>query len=176
MTALLLRNTWASGFFGTMNVTKNMIASTRFKADPELVFRVWSGTIRDLADYEAAHVLAGVFFQPANPAPKPPQAEVAAVAESADQPQLNFEVHNFAFSHEQPRYDVRPRLSEITAPTLVVGGRQDIVTTPAQVEEIARGVQNGVAVILEHSGHNLHNDEPELFARTVREFLDRANI
>lgn len=44
--------------------------------------------------------------------------------------------------------------------------------TPVEYnEEIARGIPNAKLEIFEHSGHSPPQDEPEKFARTVKDWL-----
>lgn len=70
-------------------------------------------------------------------------------------------------------YDHRGRLSSITAPTLVVTGRYDVVCPPRWSEEIHGEIKESTLTILEGSGHFAHLEEPREFARTVRDFVDR---
>jgi pimeloyl-ACP methyl ester carboxylesterase len=69
--------------------------------------------------------------------------------------------------------DLRPRLKEITVPTLGVYGRIDRIVDPGQGEVLAQGVQSAEICYFDHSGHFPMLDEPEQFYRTLREFLDR---
>jgi proline iminopeptidase len=84
---------------------------------------------------------------------------------------LNVDVWNCSASYNIPRYDVRSRLPSIGVPTMVVGGTQDIITTVRHVEEIAEGIPKGELFILEGAGHNLPDDERELWNQTVWNFL-----
>jgi pimeloyl-ACP methyl ester carboxylesterase len=69
-------------------------------------------------------------------------------------------------------YDHRGRLSSITAPTLVVTGRYDVVCPPRWSEEIHGEIKGSTLAIFESSGHFAHLEEPHEFARTVRDFVD----
>jgi pimeloyl-ACP methyl ester carboxylesterase len=70
-----------------------------------------------------------------------------------------------------PAYDVRPRLAEITTPTLVLGGRHDWVTPYGESEIIAAGIPNSELVIFEESGHLPFVEEPDRFMQVVRRFM-----
>jgi proline-specific peptidase len=61
-------------------------------------------------------------------------------------------------------------LHAVTAPTLVTCGRYDEIT-PACSETIRDGIPGARMVIFEQSAHCAHLEEPELYARTVEEFL-----
>lgn len=70
-------------------------------------------------------------------------------------------------------WDVTGRLGEISVPTLVVSGRFD-ESTPAIAETLRGGILRSESVIFERSSHMPHLEEPELFLRTVGDFLNRA--
>ena len=61
-------------------------------------------------------------------------------------------------------------LHRIAAPTLVTCGRYDEIT-PACSETIRAGIAGARMVVFEHSAHCAHLEEPELYARTVEDFL-----
>ena len=65
-------------------------------------------------------------------------------------------------------------LHRITAPTLVTCGRYDEIT-PACSETIRDGIAGARMVVFEHSAHCAHLEEPELYARTVEEFLSEID-
>jgi proline iminopeptidase len=69
------------------------------------------------------------------------------------------------------RYDLRPRLSRIGAPTLVVVGRHDWITPPRFAEELAGGIRDARLEVFDRSGHYPFVEEPRRFARIVGEFL-----
>ena len=83
----------------------------------------------------------------------------------------HFETHNAAFSVSVPRFDVRKRLHEIAAPTLVVVGLYDPVCPLSAAEEISGSIPNSKLVIFEKSGHHPPKEEPEKFQAVVSEFL-----
>jgi pimeloyl-ACP methyl ester carboxylesterase len=51
------------------------------------------------------------------------------------------------------RPDSRPTLAAIKVPTLVLTGRQDLLTPVSEHEDIARGIKDAKLVIIEHCGH-----------------------
>ena len=69
------------------------------------------------------------------------------------------------------RYDLRPKLSRISAPTLVVVGRHDWITPPPFAEELALAIPGARLEVFERSGHYPFVEEPRRFARLVGEFL-----
>ncbi len=71
------------------------------------------------------------------------------------------------------RMDLRPRLASITAPTLVVAGREDPATPPAMAEEICRGIAQAELVTLPRAAHLLAVERPEAAGSYLAQFLDR---
>lgn len=65
----------------------------------------------------------------------------------------------------------RGRLSRITAPTLVLAGKDDFFAPFTLSEELAASIPNARLVVLEGGGHALNTDIPDKFNRTVLEFL-----
>ncbi len=69
-------------------------------------------------------------------------------------------------------YDVRPRLSEIKAPTLVLVGQRDFVCSPKYATLLSAGIVGSQLVTLERSGHFGHFEEPNEFAAAVGSFVN----
>jgi 3-oxoadipate enol-lactonase len=73
------------------------------------------------------------------------------------------------------RKTIVPDLARITAPTLVVCGRDDAATPPARSEEIARGVRGATIAWIEASGHMSPIERPaavaDVLAKLTRERL-----
>lgn len=71
------------------------------------------------------------------------------------------------------QWDVRGRLSAITAPALVLGGRHD-ECTPAIQQDLHRRLPGSEWVVFEESAHVPHLEEPQRFREVVEAFLDRV--
>jgi pimeloyl-ACP methyl ester carboxylesterase len=67
--------------------------------------------------------------------------------------------------------DLRPRLGEITIPTLVCVGRHDPQTPWPSNTEIAAALPAGRLAVFERSGHYPYVEEPDRFAAVVSGFL-----
>lgn len=67
-------------------------------------------------------------------------------------------------------WDWRPSLHAVTAPTLIIRGRDDHVPLASSIEW-AGAVQNGVFLELAHSGHFPYLEQPDVFFGAVEEFL-----
>jgi pimeloyl-ACP methyl ester carboxylesterase len=70
-------------------------------------------------------------------------------------------------------FDTRDRLREITAPTMVIVGKEDILTPPILSEEIAARIPNAELVVLEGGGHAFSGEIWQDFNRAVLDFLRR---
>jgi 3-oxoadipate enol-lactonase len=68
-------------------------------------------------------------------------------------------------------FDAWDRLGQVTAPTLVVHGSEDVVVDPANAGLLAERIQGAQAVRFEGCGHLLFWEEPERFVEVVGEFL-----
>ena len=67
--------------------------------------------------------------------------------------------------------DLQPELPHIACPALVTAGSLDRVRPPHLVEPVARAIPGARYAVLE-TGHYAPVQTPELYARTVNEFLD----
>jgi proline-specific peptidase len=68
-------------------------------------------------------------------------------------------------------WSVMDRLGEITAPTLVIGGRDDFLFPPEHQAQLAAGIPNARLRIIERAGHNPHSEQPAELFRALRQFL-----
>ena len=68
-------------------------------------------------------------------------------------------------------FDLRPRLSEVRVPALVIAGAQDRAVTPERAKELADGLRDGRLRVIENSGHYPFIEAPEEFLSAVRDFL-----
>jgi len=84
--------------------------------------------------------------------------------------------HNYAFSHNLPGWDIKPRLHEVTVPVLITHGRHDWIIPIAAAEEMQRLYPNAELAIFENSGHSPQIEEVELWEQTVRRFLADHNL
>ena len=69
------------------------------------------------------------------------------------------------------RLDSRPGLSAIACPTLVVGGRQDALTTPEIMGEIAAGIPGAKFVPVDQCGHLSPLEQPQAVSALLRYWL-----
>jgi pimeloyl-ACP methyl ester carboxylesterase len=71
------------------------------------------------------------------------------------------------------RADSTPVLASITAPTLVIVGRQDKLTPPSFAEEMAKGIRGATLEVLDGAGHLANLEAPGAFTAALERFAGR---
>ena len=74
-------------------------------------------------------------------------------------------------SRSARRNHLGEKIAEIKAPTLLIWGRQDIVTPPEACDELKEKVKDSRVVWLDRCGHAPMLECPEEFSQAVCEFL-----
>jgi pimeloyl-ACP methyl ester carboxylesterase len=69
------------------------------------------------------------------------------------------------------RTDLRPRIGQVSVPTLGIFGEHDNIVNPNQSKELANGLPHARIQMMSHSRHFPMLDEPELFRETLLDFL-----
>lgn len=133
--------------------------------------RLWAGMLSDAEDFAGSLGDIGSLFAYRKEGGKDEEAREEVQAEQQQEPVAEStwvvfqETHNAAFSACLPQFDVRARLGEIKARTLVVVGRHDWLTPVEGAEEIVEGIKGGGGeaelVVFEESGHNPTSEEVE---------------
>jgi pimeloyl-ACP methyl ester carboxylesterase len=85
----------------------------------------------------------------------------------------------FAFErHFQATMTLRvyKQLKEITAPTLVATGRNDVLIPAANSEILAREIPNAELAIFANAGHGFVTESREPFLKVLKEFLARQSV
>jgi pimeloyl-ACP methyl ester carboxylesterase len=69
------------------------------------------------------------------------------------------------------RPDSTDLLGDIQVPTLLIGGAEDVLSTPEIMEEMAKKIPNSRHLTLESAGHLSNLEAPEEFNGALLEFL-----
>ena len=77
----------------------------------------------------------------------------------------------FGFGQLLKDWSVMDRLREITAPTLVLAGRDDFQFPPEHQKSLAAGIPNARLRIIEEAGHNVVSEKPEEVRQEIANFL-----
>ena len=72
---------------------------------------------------------------------------------------------------EPTPFDVRPRLGEITVPTIVAVGSHDFICGPTWGRMLAEGIPGAVYAEFPNSGHMPHAEQPAEFDAAIRKVL-----
>lgn len=160
--ALVLRDTAADHTHDAAS-RETALATTRVQLDVEKFDRINSGTVHDDADlrdcWREILPLYDFHYDP------------AAVEQKVASTPYRYRTHNFAFTHNMPSYDLKPRLGEITAPTLITVGRTDWITPVAASETLAALIPNAELTVFERSGHSPQIEQAQEWTARVRDFL-----
>jgi proline iminopeptidase len=160
--ALVLRDTSAD-HENDKAARHNAETSTRVKIDLEKLDRINTGQTRDNDDlrdcWQEILPLYDHVYDPTK------------VAERVEATPYRYQTHNYAFSVNLPKYDIKPLLHRISCPTLVTVGRDDWITPVASSEVIASLIPDARLVVFEKSGHSPQIEEAELWRRVVGDFL-----
>ncbi len=87
---------------------------------------------------------------------------------------FNEELGEYMGVRLKKEYDVRPQLTSIMVPTLVLHGRYDWVIPLREAEEIAQNIPHAQLHVFEQGGHGIHGDAPEAYTQVIRTFLDES--
>jgi proline iminopeptidase len=143
-----------------------VLASARVELDLAKFRRIMDGSTRDNPDLtECWAEILPLYDHVYDP---------ASVRRKVEATTFRYETHNWAFTENMPRYDIKSRLSQIACPTLVTVGRDDWITPVACSETITSLITDSRLEVFEESGHSPQVEEAEKFQRLVREFLDEA--
>jgi pimeloyl-ACP methyl ester carboxylesterase len=73
------------------------------------------------------------------------------------------------------RADSRPALAAIACPTLVLVGRDDVLTPPALHEEMAAAIPHAKLLVIEHCGHLSPLEQPRAVTSALRAWMQGGN-
>ena len=169
-----------------------MVASWLAVDAPQKVDRlVLAATLPRGLSVKAGAVLRGLRLARCLAMP-PAEAEACLVAEilspafRAEHPEAVAEVQRVARQHPASRqgllamlraaarHDVRARLHEIAAPTLVIAGQHDPLLTEASQRKLLANIPGATFEVVEGAGHDLSIEAPEQTAERVLAFLGRV--
>jgi proline iminopeptidase len=98
------------------------------------------------------------------------QAEAAYVDTFRSDP-INSDAQR-VFGSELPTLDLRSRLSNITAPTLVITGEDDFICGPVCAHEISAAIRGAREVIVPDAGHMVVFEQRKAFHDAIAAFLE----
>ncbi len=127
--------------------------------------RLWAGAFRSAAEMREFYAVMGPLYAR--------RYDPAATLATGTRARHASEPLNRAFGPDGflRRFDLRPELARITAPTLILGGRHDWICAPEFSEEIHRLIPGSDLRIFAESSHSIRVDEPEAMRDAIAGFL-----
>jgi proline iminopeptidase len=152
---------WTGGY--DLDTLENMIGGERGKELREIAYRESTGTATqaELKRFEQ-EIMPYYWHQGFKP---------EYISDLFDNPMVNMDIATYMMGTLSKEYDMRPRLAEITIPTLVLQGRYDWVTPMAGAEEMARNIPHAQLHVFEHSSHMVFMEEPEELVAVLKEWI-----
>ena len=122
-------------------------------------------------DWQAiADLYAPVFFSPQTRTHNPALDETLA--------QMILAAGERGIRHQQRAFAARPNstgtLAKIDCPTLVICGRDDMITPLELSEEIVTGVHHAELAVVDECGHVPTLERPELTTKIIRDWIQRT--
>ena len=102
-------------------------------------------------------------------------ANVPLINEIAMRSIVNFAIASFYFEKVHRSYDLRPQLSGITAPTLVVTGEDDWVVHPDASRAIEREIPNAELLVVPGTTHFGFVERPDVVLPAVQTFVNASS-
>ncbi|MBX9698153.1 MAG: alpha/beta hydrolase, partial [Acetobacteraceae bacterium] len=126
---------------------------------------LWAGGFRAEAELKHYYAVMGPLYARRH--------DPAKAAEGQSRTLHSPQALNRAFGPEGflRRFDLRPELPRITAPTLVISGAHDWICPPEFGEEIHRLIPGSRYRLFEASSHSLRVDEPERLTAEILDFV-----
>ncbi len=127
--------------------------------------RLWAGAFADAAAVKRYYAAMGPLYARRHDAAKAAEAQARTIHSP--------EALNRAFGPDGflRRFDLRPELARIAAPTLVISGAHDWICPPEFGEEIHRLIPGSRYRLFEASSHSLRVDEPERLMAEILAFV-----
>lgn len=161
--ALILRDTAASNRYKDTSMERALTSG--LPMDRERLERLFAGRVESDEDFRESFRM----IQPLYNVTRDPEAEAARLAAIP----FRYETHNWAFSRNQPTFDLTERLRSVQVPVLITVGRHDWITPLEASEELHAVLPNSELVVFERSGHSPQLEETERYLEVVRDFLAR---
>lgn len=132
----------------------------------ELVQHLWNGTFESVQQLRDFTYAFGPFYA------RNFDSNEAKFGFSRMKPSI--EALNMGFSGDLKKLDLTKDLREIKAPTLVIGGKYDWITSYRASEEIASTIPDARLAIMEDSSHEVFADQPGKTIGIIKDFLDKV--
>lgn len=164
--ALILRDTAANNRYKDTSMKRAL--ESGLPMDEARLSRLFAGQVESNEDFYESYAM----IQPLYNVDYDPQLGKKRLAQIP----FRYGTHNWAFSRNQPTFDITAKLRSVTLPVLVTVGRHDWITPLEASEELVSVLPNSELVVFEKSGHSPQLEESERYLSVVRDFLARHVI
>ena len=144
---------------------QEILAARGTEEQKALCAKVWEGGFEDEAELKRYYRVMGPLYA-AKHDPEKAEDGIARAIHSPEALNRAFRPGGFLRS-----FDLRPELLQITAPTLILGGRLDWICPPEFSEEIHTLIPGSRLVIVEDSSHSMRVDAPERLYSEILRFV-----
>lgn len=168
LSRLVLLDTGADSHWSQQNAAELMTKRGYSRKKVELVRRWFNGEFTQREFYSMSMRIGGAYYH--GPFL---WAMAKAMVDGGWRSKPRPETFIFASRHLIKGWTVKDRLAEIRVPTLVMAGREDFVFPPDCQEELAAGIPGARLRIIEHAGHEPHEEQTSEVMEVVREFLSQ---
>lgn len=127
--------------------------------------QLWAGEFTTVDDLRHYYSVMGPLYSVKH------DAEAAALARSRGIQTIDPINRAFGPGGMLQNFDLRPELSRITAPTLILAGRHDWICAPEFSEEIHRLIAGSELHIFENASHSLRQDVGDALSESIRTFV-----
>ena len=143
---------------------EELIARTGNARQKEILHRILAGEEAGESEYrEWFHTMAPLLhFRTYDP---------GAVDEFLDRMRGNRRTEAAMWRNALAEYDLTTRLSEVTAPTLVIAGEYDGITSIEVVQQVAAQIPNATFQVIPECGHWIFVEAQDAFVRLIAEFV-----
>ncbi len=148
---------------GFMRRAREIVTERGTPEQREVCEPLWQGAMMDRAQMQRFYAVMGPLYSRRH--------DPAAAALGHERTLHEPEPLNRAFGGFLRDFDLRPELSRITAPTLVIAGRHDWICPPEFSEEIARLIPRAELRVFENSSHSVRADEPQSLLDAIAGFV-----
>jgi proline iminopeptidase len=131
----------------------------------EVCAALWAGELRTVEQVRRYYAVMGPLYSVTHDPAK------AAEAQRRGSPSPEALNRAFAPGGFLQGFDLRPELSRISAPTLILAGKHDWICPPEFSEEIHRLIPGSRYELFENSSHSIRSDEPERLISTIARFV-----
>lgn len=161
--ALILRDTAANNRYKDTSMERALASG--LPMDKPRLERLFAGQIESDVDFYESFAMIQPLYN-VDYDPREGKKRLDAIP-------FRYKTHNWAFSRNQPGFDITDQLRGVQTPVLVTVGRHDWITPLEASEELASVLPNSELVVFENSGHSPQLEERERYLEVVRDFLAR---